>query len=121
MCTACSPICIHCASLNAQVHDLEATIEAVPAETVIIATPMNLEHVIKINKPTVIVSHTILKNHFSMQIALSGCTGLSSQARQALTCPDLQLLLVLQLGPLLLLLYACRVVTSYSSPLLLHL
>ncbi len=37
-------------------RDLEATIEAVPCDTVIVATPMNLEGVVRINKPTVTVS-----------------------------------------------------------------
>ncbi len=35
---------------------MQATIEAVPCDTVIIATPMNLSSVIQISKPTVVVS-----------------------------------------------------------------
>ena len=37
-------------------RSMQATIEAVPCDTVVIATPMNLERVIEISKPTVIVS-----------------------------------------------------------------
>ncbi|GAB4817812.1 hypothetical protein N2152v2_004858 [Parachlorella kessleri] len=42
-----------------QISDLEATIEAVPCDTVIIATPMNLQRVVRISKPTVVVSYDV--------------------------------------------------------------
>ena len=42
-----------------QMIDLEATINNVPADTVIIATPIDLNRIIKINKPTVKVEYEL--------------------------------------------------------------
>lgn len=42
-----------------QVKDLEATIEAVPADAVVIATPMDLRKVVKIDKPCAIATYEI--------------------------------------------------------------
>jgi predicted GTPase len=38
---------------------LEETIDAIPADTVIIATPIDLTRIIKINKPTVRVRYEL--------------------------------------------------------------
>ncbi len=42
-----------------QVRDLEKTIENTPCETVVIATPIDLNRIVKINKPTVIVGYEL--------------------------------------------------------------
>ena len=42
-----------------QVKDLEATIDAVPSDAVVIATPMDLRKIIKITKPCAIVTYEV--------------------------------------------------------------
>jgi predicted GTPase len=42
-----------------QVADLEKTIELTPCDTVVIATPIDLNRVLKINKPTVQVGYDL--------------------------------------------------------------
>lgn len=42
-----------------QIHDLEATIAATECDTVLIATPIDLSRIIKINKPTVKVGYDL--------------------------------------------------------------
>ncbi|MEI8201949.1 MAG: cyclic 2,3-diphosphoglycerate synthase [Bacteroidota bacterium] len=42
-----------------QVKDLEKTIENTPCDTVVIATPIDLNRIVKINKPTVIVGYEL--------------------------------------------------------------
>jgi len=42
-----------------QIKDLEATIEKTPCDTVVIATPIDLNRIIKIKKPTVIVGYDL--------------------------------------------------------------
>ena len=42
-----------------QVRDLEKTIENTPCDTVVIATPIDLNRIVKINKPTVIVGYEL--------------------------------------------------------------
>jgi predicted GTPase len=42
-----------------QVKDLEATINAVPCEAVIIGTPIDLRRILKINKPSVRVQYAL--------------------------------------------------------------
>ncbi|MCI0515490.1 cyclic 2,3-diphosphoglycerate synthase [candidate division KSB1 bacterium] len=44
---------------NKQIADLEETIDAIPADAVIIATPIDLTRIIKINKPTVRVQYEL--------------------------------------------------------------
>jgi predicted GTPase len=44
---------------EAQVRDLEATIRAVPADVVVIASPEDLRHLVKIDKPSVRVGYEI--------------------------------------------------------------
>jgi len=42
-----------------QIKDLEATIEKTPCDTVVIATPIDLNRIVKIKKPTVIVGYDL--------------------------------------------------------------
>jgi predicted GTPase len=42
-----------------QVKDLEATIENTPCDVVVIATPIDLNRIVKINKPTVKVGYDL--------------------------------------------------------------
>ena len=42
-----------------QVKDLEATIEKTPCDAVVIATPIDLNRIVKINKPTVKVGYDL--------------------------------------------------------------
>ena len=42
-----------------QIKDLEATINAVPCDTVVIATPMDLRKVVKVDKPAAVVTYGI--------------------------------------------------------------
>ena len=42
-----------------QVKDLEATIEKTPCDVVVIATPIDLNRIVKINKPTVKVGYDL--------------------------------------------------------------
>jgi hypothetical protein len=46
---------IHVCRRHPQIKDLEATIDATPADAVIIATPMDLRKVINMNKPAAVV------------------------------------------------------------------
>jgi predicted GTPase len=42
-----------------QIHELQATIDAVPCDTVLIATPIDLAHVLKLDKPSVRVIYEL--------------------------------------------------------------
>ena len=42
-----------------QVSDLEATINAVPCDSVVIATPMDLRKVVKVEKPAAVVTYGV--------------------------------------------------------------
>jgi predicted GTPase len=42
-----------------QISDLEKTIENTPCDTVVIATPIDLNRIVKINKPTVMVGYDL--------------------------------------------------------------
>jgi len=42
-----------------QTRDLEATIEKTPCDVVVIATPIDLNRIVKINKPTVKVGYDL--------------------------------------------------------------
>lgn len=44
---------------NQQIHDLETTINSIDCDTVIIGTPIDLNRIIRINKPTVSVSYDL--------------------------------------------------------------
>lgn len=52
-----------------QIKDLTETINAVPADVVVIATPMDLSRLIKINKPTVRVEYVALASSCFHRIA----------------------------------------------------
>jgi predicted GTPase len=43
-----------------QLKDLEATIAAVPADVVVVATPVDLGRLIALDKPTVVVSYDFI-------------------------------------------------------------
>ena len=42
-----------------QIKDLEATIDKTPCDAVVIATPIDLNRIVKINKPTVKVGYEL--------------------------------------------------------------
>ena len=42
-----------------QIHELEATINSTPADALVVATPVDLRHVMKVNKPIVRVTYEL--------------------------------------------------------------
>ena len=46
-----------CEEVELQLEDLQATIQRVPCETVVFATPIDLGRVVQINKPTARVTY----------------------------------------------------------------
>lgn len=62
-----------------QIADLEASINAVPCDTVVIATPMDLRRVIKIEHPATVVSSNRSNRSNRSHGAARCCSDLSRQ------------------------------------------
>lgn len=59
-----------------QVADLESTINAVPCDAVLVATPINLAHLVKVKKPIVRVSYEFEERGSGLAVALKRFAGL---------------------------------------------